>query len=756
MNAFGELLNHPLTYRVGWTLLHSVWQGAIAAALFAVLRMMMRRRSANARYITGCLVLLFLALTAIATFFTVPLPSSGSTQPGMERVQSSYLHLLTQVSPAFPRLAFGGNAPASMQRLLENIERSIPLLVACWSIGVFIFSWRLLQGCRQLKRLRRVQTEPLDSVWMETLDDLRCRLNISRPVQILKSGLVEVPTVIGWLRPLILLPAGSLLGLTPGQLEAILAHELAHVARNDYLVNAFQLIVETVMFYHPAVWWISRCIREEREHCCDDLVIRAGSDRIEYASALATLEELRAISSPLAFAASGGVLVKRIRRLIGGPGNDGPMRAREVGGLALLGIGLGLVVVGICLLVSPPTYEAVARVRIERDQSAVADSGTAERPTGGNYDPYFMQTEFEVIDSDMLLGRVAKDLGLAQQWGERFGVRTPLTTTETITRLRSKLQLRPVRSTSLIQIKVVGEKTYESAAIANSIAQEYGKYRQEQRLQMSRGGIRALEERFKKQEEEVREAHNKVEDLREKLQIPDAATNVDGSLLLSAKNLRTFEAQRIELKTDLARQETMLKALNNLTHDQLVQVVPTAVPDALLGRLLDDLGLNEQKLVDLRKDYGEGHVEVQKANSRIADLNDKINRRLNGIMSALEVRVGTLKSSLEALEAEVESATTNDIKKARQTRPYYDAKRNLQQLQRFNQILTMKIAAEKMDAELPQGPWVEIIDRAVPSGQTISPNRSRGISLSGLGLLLTFIGLSMLRSAARVERSTQQ
>ena len=141
----------------------------------------------------------------------------------------------------------------------------------------------------------------MDAAWVATLDDLRHRLGVSRPVRLLKSALVEVPTVIGWFRPVILLPAATLSGLTPGQLEAILAHELAHVRRLDYLVNAFQCLVETLMFYHPIAWWISRCIREERENCCDDLVVEVCGDRLGYARALVTLEGLRAEPAAMGF-----------------------------------------------------------------------------------------------------------------------------------------------------------------------------------------------------------------------------------------------------------------------------------------------------------------------------------------------------------------------------------------------------------------------------------------------------------------------
>jgi hypothetical protein len=194
-----------------------------------------------------------------------------------------------------------------------------------------------------VRTIRLRDNELVESEWIERLNDLRRRFGLSRPVRLLKSALVEVPTVIGWLRPVILLPAASLTGLTPGQLEAILAHELAHVRRFDYLVNAFQCLVETLMFYHPVVWWISRCVREERENCCDDLVIKVCGDRLEYARALATLEEFRAELPQLAFAASGGSLLNRIRRLLGVSDDNQPASARQLGELALLGIGLVLI-----------------------------------------------------------------------------------------------------------------------------------------------------------------------------------------------------------------------------------------------------------------------------------------------------------------------------------------------------------------------------------------------------------------------------
>ena len=135
--------------------------------------------------------------------------------------------------------------------------------------------------------------------------------------------MVEVPTVIGWLRPVVLVPGSALAGMAPYQLEAILAHELAHIRRHDYLVNLLQTLVETLLFYHPAVWWLSHRIRIERENCCDDLAVSLCGDPYAYAKALADLEELRADSGHLALAATGGSLIHRVRRLIATPSHAG-------------------------------------------------------------------------------------------------------------------------------------------------------------------------------------------------------------------------------------------------------------------------------------------------------------------------------------------------------------------------------------------------------------------------------------------------
>ena len=202
--------------------------------------------------------------------------------------------------------------------VLHMLDRFAPYAVSLWLAGVMLLTARLALGWMQLRRIRRSGAAIADPAWQERLCALAKRMGIGTQVRLLKSALVEVPTLIGLLRPVILLPVSVFTGLTPRQLEAILAHELAHVRRYDYLVNFFQTAIETVLFYHPAVWWIGRKLREERENCCDDIAVETMRDRVIYASALVTLEESRAAFPPqFAMAASGASLLGRIRRIAG-------------------------------------------------------------------------------------------------------------------------------------------------------------------------------------------------------------------------------------------------------------------------------------------------------------------------------------------------------------------------------------------------------------------------------------------------------
>jgi beta-lactamase regulating signal transducer with metallopeptidase domain len=307
MNTSPVFLAQPLVARLGWTLLHFLWQGALIAALFAALRGLTGRwMSARARYAVACVGLTLMALAPILTFSFVACNSWRWAVPAAA---------FSQVQPA----SGGPMIPLApwYSLALDNLERALPWLVIGWFLGVLILLMRLVRGTVSAARLRSRGTRPAPHPWTESFQRIAAQLGVVRPVRLLISSIVDVPVVIGWFRPLVLVPAAALTGMPPEHIEALLAHELAHIRRHDYLVNVLQRVVEAVLFYHPAVWWVSSQIRRERELCCDDLAVAASGDVLSYARALANLELSRPAHAQSAVAANGGSLVTRIRRLAG-------------------------------------------------------------------------------------------------------------------------------------------------------------------------------------------------------------------------------------------------------------------------------------------------------------------------------------------------------------------------------------------------------------------------------------------------------
>ncbi|MGE5837406.1 MAG: TonB family protein [Acidobacteriota bacterium] len=319
------LIGSAVIRAVGLALLDFVWQGAIAGTATALALVALRRATAQARYLTACAGL---ALMAAAPIVTV----AGS----LRESPLSAKHVVTpSARPAASATALTNDGQMTTTVRLgsaSRLERQLPTVVLIWSGGVILLTAHLLLGWMRVVRIRRRACGIATRQLTETVRRIAARLGVSRPVQLLDSALVDVPSVMGWLRPAIVLPFSALAGLAPAHLEAILAHELAHIRRADYLINVLQSVVEILLFYHPAVWWVSRRIRLEREHCCDDVAAALCGDRAVYARALASLEELRVRMPALAMGAGGGDLLDRVRRLIDPAFTSGP---RLSGGLAM-------------------------------------------------------------------------------------------------------------------------------------------------------------------------------------------------------------------------------------------------------------------------------------------------------------------------------------------------------------------------------------------------------------------------------------
>ena len=330
-------LLHPAVQAVGRALLHFVWQGGALAALFLAADRLTRRSQARLRYAMACLTMLAMPGIFVTTaLWSYRVPESASTAPSTGAAGAAGV--------ASPREAPGAvRADDRTYWPLRREPSALPGWAVCiWLAGVAVLSIATMGGWIRVRRLTRRGLQSADPAWTATLADLMRRLEISRPVRLCTSALAEVPSVAGWARPYILLPVSALSGLSEPQLRAILAHELAHIRRHDYLVNLLQNAVETLLFYHPAVWWISRRVRQERENCCDDLAVAVCGDAIEYAGALAQLEELRGGMAAPALAATGGDLLSRIRRLTGEPAADGipGSLGAAVAGALVLGAGM--------------------------------------------------------------------------------------------------------------------------------------------------------------------------------------------------------------------------------------------------------------------------------------------------------------------------------------------------------------------------------------------------------------------------------
>jgi beta-lactamase regulating signal transducer with metallopeptidase domain len=312
MTTLLSLVQHPLAQTLGWTLIHFLWQGAALGLLAWMGLLLMRGASAKARYGVACAFLLLMVAAPAGTFLLLQRSSAALAEPLRLNLEAA--------AAAAPRAGTAVPDAPLPQRVKAALDPVLPWLLAGWAAGVLLLSTRFLGSWVRVQRLRRLGATPVPAEWHLVVSRLCRDLKLARAVRLLQSAAVEVPTALGWLRPVILLPACALSGLTPLQLEAILAHELAHIRRGDFLVNLLQSLVEVLFFYHPAVWWLSARIRAEREHCCDDVAAELCGDPLILARALTDLEALRepAAASPthLALAANGGSLMHRIRHLL--------------------------------------------------------------------------------------------------------------------------------------------------------------------------------------------------------------------------------------------------------------------------------------------------------------------------------------------------------------------------------------------------------------------------------------------------------
>ena len=357
-----EVLQHQVVLNLGWTLVHFLWQGAIVGAVVAILLAAMRGRTASARYMVGIAALFVMGLGPVITMAALMLnPAPGPTErlsspsphvvesPSVAAAESSYV-VTTPVETTETAGTIEQTALVATPSLSESVTSFTPWIAIIWFVGAALLSIRLLLSWFQVVRITRLGLKPVDQDIQRLFDVLCERLGLRCVVGVFESTLVAVPATVGWLKPVVLLPATAITGLTREQLVAVLAHELAHVRRYDYVVNLCQGVIETLLFYHPAIWLLSRYIRRERENCCDDVAIGLTGEPVDYARALTQLAEFPPVPK-LATAANGGELKARVRRLLGRPSAAGSNPPRTAGLVCL--IALVLVSVAITTSAAP-------------------------------------------------------------------------------------------------------------------------------------------------------------------------------------------------------------------------------------------------------------------------------------------------------------------------------------------------------------------------------------------------------------------
>jgi capsular exopolysaccharide synthesis family protein len=395
-------------------------------------------------------------------------------------------------------------------------------------------------------------------------------------------------------------------------------------------------------------------------------------------------------------------------------------------------------------VILPESYSSMARIKVERDGTDVPNM--SGQPVMYGFDPYFIETEFQVIQSSLILDKVIDNLNLSAVWGNRLNGGIRLGKDQTRQVLKNRISLRPERNTAIINISVKSDDKDEAAKIANEIANVYKKYRFDTRQELIKSGLKIFTSTLEEQGDKIARQQTNVDDLRRSLKVVDIDTEHSSGpgATIEPNAVMHLNALKIENETDYIKQETLLEKLSDpkLSPDDLKQTVLTAAPDPLLSNLMEQLSLAQTKLVTSKKDLGEKNPEFQRTSAMVDDLNAQINDRLKGILLATAGKVASVKAAVEKIERQLSDAKSNDIAVAETSRPYYLAKGELEFMKKFREVLMLRSSEENINLNLPKNTMVEITDPAEPGRTPASPNKALNIILGVIVGVVVGIGLA--------------
>lgn len=316
MEHLFQYLPERLTDALGWTIIHSLWQASAIGILYFLVIKSLSVYHTTMRYTISVVALLSILFTSIVTYIitsrTSPVQNISETGLASVYPYQSFPSIITEME------GYGSTLPGIAMERIKNFVMHFDQLVLIWFAGILVFTIKAAGGFYLIGRYRTSKILAVSRELALRMDGIRQKMNISRPVRFLVSGLAEVPMVTGIFKPVILIPTSVITGLPIAQLEAVLIHELAHIGRHDYFVNLIQSIIEILLFYHPAVWLISRQIRIERELCCDDVSVSACESAGTYVRALASISAMRLEYYPprIALTSNSRSLYYRIKRIL--------------------------------------------------------------------------------------------------------------------------------------------------------------------------------------------------------------------------------------------------------------------------------------------------------------------------------------------------------------------------------------------------------------------------------------------------------
>jgi len=315
-----QILSHDLSYALAWTLVHSMWQISLVAAILAVIMKVTKHNSAESRYLISFATLAVIGICSLVTF--------------------AIYYNASQLSPQTVIAGFAGEltttAQLSTKGILAFIDSYFFIIVNTWLLGTVLFLVKLIAGYTWIKRITK--TAVLDNaVLNKKLTRLKAKFRIHRTITLKQSNRITTPMVVGFVKPIILFPLGLVNQLSGEEVSAILAHELAHIKRHDFLFNLIQSLAEAVFYYHPGIWYISTTISKEREHCCDDLAIKHSVGKVSYAKTLVRLQELKleTIQPAVAMAGRRGTFTQRIHRILDQPVQSSQFKEKLVAALLI-------------------------------------------------------------------------------------------------------------------------------------------------------------------------------------------------------------------------------------------------------------------------------------------------------------------------------------------------------------------------------------------------------------------------------------